>query len=507
MKNMAKILCFVFSLVFVLSTFGIGTFAQEVTGLSGEGTVESPYLINNVQDLLWFRDDVNAGNGYEGKYVKLNADLYLSNIDWSVNIGDDFNTSFDGHFDGGNHTIHNLKSTENAQKSDGFICTGLFGAIYGEATIKNLTINNAKISVGEYTGNNIGVVVGFAYMATGSIENVTVSGDVKIDAPNGCNVGTILGYDYYGDLDINNCKVLANEGSYINTSNCSQVGGIIGYAATNCEITDCTVENLAIDAAGLAGGVVGVANGDTNQFVTVTNATVKNVDITVTKDMWYNSGAVVIGSLGGKTAVINGTTFENVTVNGKSAYNLAGSGYVVKPGVPVTGVAATLNGVYYTSLQDAINAAADGDVIVINNNVILSSQDAQPLLKPVYNRESYCGIYIPDDKQITLDLAGYTISYVDEHYEVDNVMILNLGSLTINDSVGGGLITYKPVAGSSTYSKFYSTIFNCGTLIVNGGTYKAGIDQNGEANAVIYARENGKVYVNVSESPIFVVEK
>ena len=484
MKNIAKILCFVLSLALVFSLVGLSTFADEATSsLSGEGTAESPYLINNLADLITFRDEVNAGIGFAGQYVKLNADIDLFGIDWSVNIGDDCNATFDGHFDGDNHIIKNLKSIETAEKADGYVCTGLFGAIYGDASIKNLTIENAKIDAGEFSGINVGVVVGFAYNATGSIENVTVCGDVKIDAPQCTAVGTILGYDFYGDVTITNCAVNANAGSYINAA--SQVGGIVGYAGTKCEVTECSVENLAISAKGLAGGIVGVANGDGTQLVTVTNASVKNVDITVTGEMWQSSGAVVIGSLGGKTAVITGATFENVTVNGAAVSNLAGSGYVNKPTTPVAPVAASINGKFYTDLNAAIAAAAEGDVIVIANDIALTAQSAQEYFKPAYNRESYCGILIPDDKQVTIDLAGHTISYVDEYYDVDNVMILNLGYLTINDSVGGGVITYKPVAGATTYSKFYSTIFNCGTLIVNAGTIENTCDTETDVSNAI----------------------
>ena len=124
----------------------------------------------------------------------------------------------------------------------------------------------------------------------------------------------------------------------------------------------------------------------------------------------------------------------------------------------------------YTDLQTAINDAANGAEIDIITNIELTAQNANSALKPVYNRESYAGLIIPDDKAITIDLNGNTISYVDEYADCDNLMVINLGNLTINDSVGGGKITYKPVAGTTQYSYFYSTIFNCGTLTVNGGT-------------------------------------
>ena len=130
---------------------------------------------------------------------------------------------------------------------------------------------------------------------------------------------------------------------------------------------------------------------------------------------------------------------------------------------------AKIGDVGYATLQEAINAVQEGETITLVNSFELTAQDAQDLFKLAYNRESYCGIYVPDDKPVTIDLNGCTVSYIDAYGDVDNVMVLNLGNLTINDSKTGGKLTYKAVASSSQYSKFYSTIFNCGTLTVNAG--------------------------------------
>ena len=127
---------------------------------------------------------------------------------------------------------------------------------------------------------------------------------------------------------------------------------------------------------------------------------------------------------------------------------------------------------YYTNLQKAIDAVQAGETITLISDIKLTAQNAQEYFKPAYNRESYCGIVIPDDKTVTLNLNGKTVSYTDAYGDVDNVMILNLGNLTIDDSSAekNGKLTYKAVAGTTTYSKFYSTIFNCGTLTINAGT-------------------------------------
>ena len=139
--------------------------------LAGSGTEADPYLIADVDDLILFRDSVNEGEtkyNADGVYVALAADIDLAGIDWSVNIGDDANATFDGIFDGKGHTIYNLTSTETAQKGDQYICTGLFGAIYDKAVIKNLTIENATINTGSYTGNIVGILAGFGWTPNGS---------------------------------------------------------------------------------------------------------------------------------------------------------------------------------------------------------------------------------------------------------------------------------------------------------------------------------------------------
>jgi len=145
-------------------------------------------------------------------------------------------------------------------------------------------------------------------------------------------------------------------------------------------------------------------------------------------------------------------------------------GYIVGEDENMRLPVAIAEGKPYFGLQTAVNNVSDGGTITLLSDIALSAQNAQEYFKPAYNRESYCGLYIPDDKKITLELNGKTVSYVDEYEDIDNVMVLNFGNLTVNDSVGGGKITYKPVASTSSYSKFYSTVFNCGTLTVNGGT-------------------------------------
>ena len=82
-----------------------GVILKPVTGplpsLSGSGTEDNPYLINNDDDWLLFQWHVNSGDtNFSGQYVKLNNDITASSM-----IGVREDRPFSGTFDGGGHTL------------------------------------------------------------------------------------------------------------------------------------------------------------------------------------------------------------------------------------------------------------------------------------------------------------------------------------------------------------------------------------------------------------------
>lgn len=92
-------------------------------------------------DLQDFAEDVNSGSTEAQRAtVVLDNDINLYNGDYKVNIGNTEENSFNGIFDGNGYTISNLE--QSLPRAD----NGLFGFTDG-ATIKNLTIENAKIPV------------------------------------------------------------------------------------------------------------------------------------------------------------------------------------------------------------------------------------------------------------------------------------------------------------------------------------------------------------------------
>ena len=206
--------------------------------LQGEGTEANPYLINNISDLEFFRDYVNAGNNYAGKYVKLTADIDLNNEEWTP-IGNDIN-KFQGYFDGNEKTISNLKVTGNTRYK------GFFGYIKGTGmsatttpSVKDLTLDGVNVNV-EGDGYYVGGLAGQAY--TCNITNVTVKGNVSGKRYVGGIVGHV--YTYFKD-----CHFIGN-------ASCSfdALGGIAG--AGDCRAYDCSVIG-DITGPNWVGGIVG----------------------------------------------------------------------------------------------------------------------------------------------------------------------------------------------------------------------------------------------------------
>ena len=79
--------------------------------LEGEGTAESPYLINTRQELVNWAMFTNREYTEENIYYKLNADIYLNDIIWIPANYYNFNENIV--FDMNNYTIYNINLDSN----------------------------------------------------------------------------------------------------------------------------------------------------------------------------------------------------------------------------------------------------------------------------------------------------------------------------------------------------------------------------------------------------------
>ena len=431
-------------------------------GLSGSGTEGAPFLIFNLEDLKFFRDHVNAGKtryNAENVYVALANDIDMVSEDWSVNIGDDCNYTFDGIFDGNGFTISNLNSTETAQKADGYVCTGLFGAIYGNAVIKNLTIENVNINTAEYTGNNAAAVVGFVYGVSGktvTIDGVKVTGDINIDASGVYGVGAIVGYSYnQGTLNIKNCAVEANDESAITAVSGS--GAIIGYCGGKATIEACSVQNIDITAKGLVGGIAGITENSVNKVLS--GNTVKDVTLTATKTEWVNSTAIAVGTMDGNGLTVANTIFDNV-----NASRMVGSVYAEQPTYVVPAVEARIENKYYGTFDAALAAAQEGNTITVLAPVVITENKTYDLTGLSVDGENVYPIFrIQNGANVVV--ANGNISNDDYVFVLGASDSSSAGNLTIESGVYTGTTTVASVTK--------------GLLTINGGEFKVNASEYG----------------------------
>jgi len=86
--------------------------------LNGSGTQNDPYVINDGGELMYFANQVNGGNSYEGKYISLknNIDMNMFQLkkSWTP-VGVSANRPFRGFFDGECHEIINLNIIKSAK--------------------------------------------------------------------------------------------------------------------------------------------------------------------------------------------------------------------------------------------------------------------------------------------------------------------------------------------------------------------------------------------------------
>lgn len=129
-------------------------------------------------------------------------DIDYNDKEWTA-IGDPGN-QYAGTFDGGGHTIRNIKINGNAQNN------GLFGYIAGGGIVKNLTVKNASMTT---SGTKYGII---AAWNDGTIENRVVS---SCDITGSSDYVGCISYQNFGRISC--CRV-----DDANVS-CGSFGGIV----------------------------------------------------------------------------------------------------------------------------------------------------------------------------------------------------------------------------------------------------------------------------------------
>ena len=308
----------------ILMPYG-GAWAQTKPS-SGNGEVDSPYIITTAEELKWFRDEVNRGRNNICAKIADNVEVIdmstvchaadksqnLEEVSWEP-IGNTTN-KYMGTFDGNNKTITNLYINANQEYS------GLFGYTY-ISTIKNLTFVNANVT---NTNSFTGILVGYGY--GGTYQNIMTSiscevyggdgtggiaGKLACNAYNCVNYATVQGKEQVGGLfssydSSKSITACANYGKV--TASSLWVGGLVGYFKSGT-IQDCANYGDVKGANCVAGMVGFVDQGKIQNVFSYGNvsATMSTQNI----GMAFGSGS---GTTEGMVAYYSGA---KLTVNGK----------------------------------------------------------------------------------------------------------------------------------------------------------------------------------------------
>ena len=169
---------------------------------------------------------------------------------------------------------------------------------------------------------------------------------------------------------------------------------------------------------------------------------------------------------------------------------------------------AQIGDVKYTSLQEAIDAANNGDTIKLIVDLSVDGSDISHVDAPVNGNGQYLnpGIFNVYGKKITIDLNGKNITYTGHaNYDITSeasgkhwtgsscalahglFMVNNGGNLTI---VGKGNVTVYGMA-----SGVYSCSPNSVATIKGGNWYNYGCETCGGTNLFMYASHGGELYI------------
>lgn len=229
-------------------------------------------IIATYEQLKAFADQVNDGEAFEGKLIRLDANIALGgeSSPWTP-IGTS-SKPFKGTFDGGNHIISELYIASGSN-------VGLFGYVNG-GIVQNLTVQ------GSVKGNSaVAGVVGA--LNGGTVKNCGNQASVS----GGSGVGGVVGDASNGTCVISGCY---NAGAISGTT--GFIGGVTGKTFGTATISDC-YNTGTITGPATVGGVAGGHKGRGTACANCYN-TGKVVDATGAKN---NIGAI----LGGKGTLTN----------------------------------------------------------------------------------------------------------------------------------------------------------------------------------------------------------
>lgn len=253
--------------------------------LSGDGDINNPYKILSIEDLIYFANQVNSGNNYEGKVIELGV---------SLNFSSNNSYALESSLEPGG-----LK--EELTSGEGFEPMGTYWYIIGNNETQQITEKNIPyIFKGTFDGKN------------NSLINLYINRTREIKVSNLDEENIMIMIEYFNEdqslFGVNNGNIINLNIENANLNGDYNVAGICGInqgVVDNCHITG---KMNSTGTTGRAAGIVGENIGD------IKNSTVK-------------------GELSGTYSVsgISGTNYKNVSncinyakINENNGYYTAG---------------------------------------------------------------------------------------------------------------------------------------------------------------------------------------
>ena len=421
--------------------------------------------ISNKEELESFRDRVNGGETFEGKVVKVVADIDLENEEWLPigNYVDNNELKFKGTFEGGNHEIKGLNINGNKDYQ------GLFGMIE-DAKVQNVRITNGNIKVGNYGGGVSG------YGINSIIKNCTNGAEIL--SSKGYTGGIIGKID--GESVIDSCN---NTAKIESTGTCGDeygntfLGGIVGNS--EAEINNCNNSGEIISVASAAGGIVGGGYKNIVNCTNEGNITVNGVntgeDSTVGGIIGNMKNASILSCInkgkitseGRKAGGIVGQIYsedENNVVTIEKSHN---EGEISSNTIYVGGIAGYISIVNILNCYNIANIETEEGQI---GGIVGYAASTNSKIENCYNMGSIYGKFIKEENYkntIAGGIVGHNYGLISKCY--------NTGSITIENSQAGGIAGNSNGMISECYNKgkIESTGYN-----INGDSEVGGIVGN-----------------------------
>ncbi len=413
---------------------------------SGDGSQESPYLIQSSDDWNALADSVLDGTSYEGKIILLEEDITVTR---SLGHADDISSAsspsyeFDGTFDGGGHT---MTFTPPADSNANYVAPF--------SIVKNATIRNLKVE-GEITAfNNLSGLVG-APKGTLMVENVLVDVDVE-----GNFIGGFVGHGVMADMTFRSCAFTGNlNGDTLAGGFVCWRGPIAWEASGN--------PALHIENCLFAGSTSGAADFHPIGFTQQTNVSAEISDMWATAD-GQNNGK------GFYNYQYQGTSYRSTVatvVNGISSSRPWMGYFDVIDCPPVEG-----------TFADALNVWTAGSTLALLTNVTTDSTITVPTGEHTLDLNGHGILMTGNDRVVTIN-QGASLELNDSDPDrIHYITLTNYRGTAVSDSgeesvsngngvikVTGGYLTGGYRNNSGSHDRCGAGVYNWGTFVMNGG--------------------------------------